>query len=152
MLDDDGDAVHVMFESGARRSFDLVVGADGLHSDTRRLALGLEEPFHRYLGHVLSSPVSRSRTSSASTERASSGTTSRGAVLYTHEPGDRVHGFLTFTSDVPPFEAFRDPRAHRESVAPRFPEQVWHVPRLVKAMRDADDLFFDIVSQIHMPT
>jgi 2-polyprenyl-6-methoxyphenol hydroxylase-like FAD-dependent oxidoreductase len=31
-------------------------------------------------------------------------------------------------------------------------KHTWHLPRLVAAMREADDLFFDIVSQIHMPT
>jgi 2-polyprenyl-6-methoxyphenol hydroxylase-like FAD-dependent oxidoreductase len=36
-------------------------------------------------------------------------------------------------------------------VAAKFPERAWNVPRLVRAMQDADDLFFDVVSQIHMP-
>ncbi|MFD4257897.1 FAD-dependent monooxygenase [Streptomyces sp. NPDC058534] len=37
-------------------------------------------------------------------------------------------------------------------MAARFAEPVWHLPRLVEAVREADDLFFDIVSQIHMRT
>ncbi|MEU2839398.1 FAD-dependent monooxygenase [Streptomyces sp. NPDC007076] len=150
-LDDDGDAVHVVLESGARRSFDLVVGADGLHSNTRRLVLGPEEPFHHYLGHVFAGFTLPNEFGLAH-EGIIWNDIGRGAVLYAHEPADRVHGFLTFTRDVPPFEAFLDPRAQRELVAARFPDRVWHVPRLVEAMRDADDLFFDIVSQIHQPT
>ena len=39
-LDDDGDSVHVTFESGTERGFDLVIGVDGLHSQVRRLAFG----------------------------------------------------------------------------------------------------------------
>ncbi|MEV6076552.1 hypothetical protein AB0L80_15800 [Streptomyces sp. NPDC052069] len=68
-----------------------------------------------------------------------------------HGPADRVHGVLAFTRDVPPFDAFRDPRAQRELVTARFPERARHLPRLVEAMRDADDLFFDIVGQIRLP-
>ncbi|MFF2548812.1 FAD-dependent monooxygenase [Kitasatospora sp. NPDC058063] len=149
-LDDDGNAVHVLFDSGARRTFDLVLGADGLHSNTRRLVFGPEEPFHRYLGHVFAGFTLPNEFGLAR-EAVIWSEVGRGAVLNAHAPADRVHGFLTFTRDIPPFEAFRDPRAQRELVAARFPDRAWHVPRLVEAMRDADDLFFDIVSQIHLP-
>ncbi|MEU3534012.1 FAD-dependent monooxygenase [Streptomyces murinus] len=150
-LDDDGDAVHVVFDSGAHRSFDLVIGADGLHSNTRRLVFGPEEPFHRYLGHVFAG-FTLPNEFGLMHEAAIWNEPGRSAVLYAHEPSDRLHGFLTFTRETPPFEAFRDPRAQRDLAADRFPEQVWHLPRLVTAMREADDLFFDIVSQIHLPT
>ncbi|GAA2465075.1 FAD-dependent monooxygenase [Streptomyces sp. SID6137] len=150
-LDDDGDAVHVVFDSGAHRSFDLVIGADGLHSNTRRLVFGPEEPFHRYLGHVFAGFTLPNEFGLVH-EAAIWNEPGRSAVLYAHEPSDRLHGFLTFTRETPPFEAFRDPRAQRDLAADRFPEQVWHLPRLVTAMREADDLFFDIVSQIHLPT
>ena len=52
-IQDDGDLVRVMFESGPRRDFDLVVGADGLHSRVRRLAFGPEQEFEKYLGMVV---------------------------------------------------------------------------------------------------
>ncbi|MFE7639551.1 FAD-dependent monooxygenase [Kitasatospora sp. NPDC057518] len=150
-LEDDGEAVHVRFDSGARRNFDLVVGADGLHSNTRRLVLGPEEAFHRYLGHVFAG-FTLPNEFGLVREAVVWNDVGRGAVLNAHEPADRLHGFLTFTRDDPPFEAFRDPRAQRELVASRFPERVWHLPRLVAAMRDAEDLFFDVVSQIHLPS
>ncbi|MFF5798336.1 hypothetical protein [Streptomyces albogriseolus] len=68
-----------------------------------------------------------------------------------YEPAEPVHGFPTLVRDTPPFEAFRDPHAQRDLDASQFPEQVWRVPWLVAAMRASEDLFFDIVSQIHMP-
>ncbi|MDF5759411.1 hypothetical protein [Spongiactinospora sp. TRM90649] len=42
--------MEVAFDGGARRTFDLVIGAEGLHSNTRGLAFGPEERYHRYLG------------------------------------------------------------------------------------------------------
>ena len=41
------------FEGGTRRDFDLVVGADGLHSRVRRLVFGAQERFERHLGMVV---------------------------------------------------------------------------------------------------
>ncbi|MFE7895637.1 FAD-dependent monooxygenase [Streptomyces sp. NPDC057412] len=150
-LDDDGDAVHVVLESGTHRTFDLVIGTDGLHSNTRRLVFGPEEPFHRYLGHVFAG-FTLPNELGLSHEAYIWSEPGRSAVVYAYEPSEPVHGFLTFVRDTPPFEAFRDPRAQRDLVASRFPEQVWQVPQLVAAMRSSEDLFFDIVSQIHMPS
>ncbi|WP_029146446.1 FAD-binding domain [Microbacterium luticocti] len=48
-LADDGGRVGVTFQSGAEREFDLVVGADGLHSRVRALAFGPEREFERHL-------------------------------------------------------------------------------------------------------
>lgn len=50
-LDQDDDGVTVTFENAPARRFDLVVGADGMHSTVRRLAFGPEERFVRFRGH-----------------------------------------------------------------------------------------------------
>ncbi|MFF3002152.1 FAD-dependent monooxygenase [Kitasatospora sp. NPDC057940] len=150
-LDDRADHVDVTFDSGAHRTFDLVIGTDGLHSHTRGLAFGPEDAFHRYLGHVFAG-FTLANDLGLAHEAVTWNSPGRAAVLYAHEPADRVHGFLILKREDIPFDAFRDPQAQRELVAAAFPERSWHVPRLVDAMREADDLFFDVVSQIHMPT
>src|ERR1044072_8474789 len=53
-LDQLSDGVGVTFASGARRRFDLVAGADGLHSNVRALAFGDESAFVRDLGYHVS--------------------------------------------------------------------------------------------------
>src|SRR3984885_2893359 len=52
-LAQDADGVDVAFAGGGRRRFDLVVGADGLHSSLRTMVFGPRERFVRHLGHVL---------------------------------------------------------------------------------------------------
>ncbi len=47
-------AVEVTFERAEPRTFDLVIGADGLHSTLRALAFGPEPSFVRHLGMYLS--------------------------------------------------------------------------------------------------
>jgi 2-polyprenyl-6-methoxyphenol hydroxylase-like FAD-dependent oxidoreductase len=50
-LAQDDDGVTVSFENGPDRRFDLVIGADGLHSAVRRLAFGPEANFVQHGGH-----------------------------------------------------------------------------------------------------
>ncbi|WP_406135302.1 FAD-dependent oxidoreductase [Streptomyces sp. NBC_01089] len=150
-LDDRGDAVEVTFDSGTRRTFDLVIGADGLHSNTRRLAFGPEERYHRYLGYCFAGFTLPNDLGLAHEARMWN-VPGRAATLYAHDPADTLHGFLTFAQEKAPLGAFRDPWAQRELVASEFPDTQWEIPRMVAAMRSADDLFFDVVSQIHMPT
>ena len=53
-LHDTGDGVEVTFDSGATKRFDLVIGADGVHSRTRALALPPAADAVRHLGHYIS--------------------------------------------------------------------------------------------------
>ena len=41
------------FEHAGERSFDLVIGADGLHSTVRRLVFGPEDRFEKHLGYTV---------------------------------------------------------------------------------------------------
>ena len=52
-LQDDADRVLAQFERGAERWFDLVIGADGLHSGVRRLVFGPQQRFEKPLGYIV---------------------------------------------------------------------------------------------------
>ncbi|MGW2382894.1 FAD-dependent monooxygenase [Streptomyces sp. NPDC001658] len=151
-LDQSGDGVDVTFHGGARRTFDMVFGADGLHSRTRELLFGPEEQFHRYLGYCFAVFTLRN-TFGLSHEIMMWNTPGRAAALYAVADDDTVHAFLNFARPEPPTadDAFRDPRAQRDLVAAVFADAGWEVPGLIAAMRDADDLFVDVVGQIRMP-
>jgi len=149
-LDDHADGVDVTFRSGTHRTFDLVIGADGLHSGVRALVFGREEQFHHYLGYCFAGFTMRNDFG-LSHEGVIWNTPGRGAALYAVGENDNLHGFLNFARPEPPFDAFRDPAAQRDLVASVFADDGWEVPRMVAAMRTADDLFFDVVSQIHLP-
>jgi 2-polyprenyl-6-methoxyphenol hydroxylase-like FAD-dependent oxidoreductase len=49
-LQEHPDAVEVQFRSGQTRRFGLVIGADGLHSNVRRLMFGSQDRFETHLG------------------------------------------------------------------------------------------------------
>ncbi|MFF1697701.1 FAD-dependent monooxygenase [Streptomyces sp. NPDC058257] len=149
-LDQTSHGVDVTFRGGGRRTFDMVFGADGLHSRTREFLFGPEEQFHRYLGYCFAGFTLRN-TFGLRDEVIMWNTPGRAAALYAVGGSGDVHGFLNFARPEPPFDAFRDPAAQRDLVAAVFADAGWEVPGMLAAMRDADDLFFDAVSQIRMP-
>ncbi|USX52578.1 FAD-dependent monooxygenase [Lentzea sp. HUAS12] len=149
-LDEHDGGVDVTFRSGLQRTYDHVIGADGLHSNVRALTFGPEEQFHRYLGFCFAGFTLPNHLDLRQ-EAVMWNEPGRGAVLYAVGPAENVHGFLSFSRDEAPFGAFRDPQAQRDLVASVFDGDGWEVPHMVKAMQEADDLFFDTVSQIRMP-
>ncbi|MFE1200881.1 FAD-dependent monooxygenase [Streptomyces sp. NPDC058762] len=149
-LDQTGHGVDVTFRGGGSRTFDLVFGADGMHSRTRELVFGPEERFHRYLGHCFA-VFTMPNNLGLSHETVMWNTPGRTAALYAVGDDDEVHAFLNFARPHPPHDAFGDPRTQRNLVAEVFADAGWKVPDILAALDDADDLFFDAVSQIRMP-
>ncbi|MER8157087.1 FAD-dependent monooxygenase [Streptomyces sp. NPDC094472] len=149
-LDQSGQGVDVTFRSGRGRTFDLVVGADGMHSHTRESLFGPEEQFHRYLGYCFAI-FTMPNTFGLSREVMMWNTPGKAAALYAVGDNDEVHAFLNFHQPEPPLDALRNPDAQRDLVATVFAGAGWEVPGMVGALRNADDLFFDTAGQIRMP-
>ncbi|WP_062012948.1 FAD-dependent monooxygenase [Streptomyces hygroscopicus] len=145
-----GHGADVTFHSGLRRTFDLVVGADGMHSRTRESLFGPEEQFHRYLGYCFAI-FTMPNTFGLSRELMLWNAPGKAAALYAVGDSDELHAFLTFHQPEPPFDALRNPGAQRDLVATVFAGAGWEIPGMVNALRDADDLFFDTAGQIRMP-
>ncbi|MGW5741854.1 FAD-dependent monooxygenase [Amycolatopsis sp. NPDC003861] len=146
-LTEDGE---VTFRSGHRDTYDVVIGADGLHSRTRELVFGDEAPFHHYLGYCFAG-FTMPNDFGLFREGLAWSKPGKGAALYAVLDSEEVHGFLVSARPEPPLEAFRNPEAQRELIARTFAGDGWEIPRMVAAMREADDLFFDVISQIRMP-
>jgi 2-polyprenyl-6-methoxyphenol hydroxylase-like FAD-dependent oxidoreductase len=149
-LHDDGAGVDVRFSSGAEQRFDIVIGADGMHSNTRALVFGPEAPFNRYLGFCFNL-FSLPNDLGLSHEAAVYAEPGRAAGVYAVGGSHTLLAFLNFATDEPPFHSHIDVDKQRQRTAEIFRHGGWQIPRLVAAMLRADDLFFDTVSQIHMP-
>lgn len=142
--------VEVTFRSGTQRSFGLVVGADGVHSLTRTLAFGPEQDYLRYLGYCFSI-CAIPNTFGLSHEALIWNTPGRAAALYAVGSSNDVHALLTFAHSEPAHEALRDNETQRALISTTFGNDGWEVPAIVNATSGSSDLFFDTVSQIHMP-
>ncbi|MBO1361017.1 FAD-dependent monooxygenase [Acetobacter sacchari] len=150
-LRDDGDGVDIRFTSGRQERYDIVVGADGMHSLTRRLVFGPEAQFTRFLGfsfNIFTLPNDRG-LSHGGVFHAEPG---KVAGLFAVKESDQLFAFLTFVADDASISGNRDPQEQIRRTRAAFTGMGWELPRLLDAMEDADDLYFDTVSQIKMPS
>ena len=147
-LDDDGERVRVDFENGQSRDFDLVVGADGLHSQVRRLAFGPDAQFERYQNMVVSVfDVAGYRPRDELV-----------AMMHAEVGFQAVRVSLRDDVTMVILTVRHDGRVPLESVADqhvllreRLAGAGWETPAIIEAMPHAQTFYFDAVSQIQMP-
>ncbi|MBB4699638.1 FAD-dependent monooxygenase [Sphaerisporangium siamense] len=148
-LDQDGHGVRVTFERSAPRAFDLVVGADGLHSAVRRLAFGPEREFVHHLGMYVSI-FSTDNYLGLEDWQTWFNDGSVGGAVYPVRGNTELRVNLGFESPDPIAYDHRDVEAQKRLVADRCARARWEVPRLLKAMWDAPDFYFDSMAQVRM--
>jgi 2-polyprenyl-6-methoxyphenol hydroxylase-like FAD-dependent oxidoreductase len=144
-----GDAVRVTFERGPEREFDLMIGADGLHSRVRELVFGAESQYEKYLGYKVAAfevEGYRPRDELAYVMY----TEVRQQVARFSMRGDRTMFLFVFADRDTRDEDANDDRAQKALLRKRFGKSGWECPRILDALDASDDLYFDRVSQIHM--
>ncbi|ACZ85472.1 FAD-dependent monooxygenase [Streptosporangium roseum] len=147
-VEQDGRGARVTFERAEPRTFDLVVGADGLHSNVRRLVFGEESRFIHHLGTYLAF------------FRADNFLDLDNWQMWLRD-GDRGYGIyparenaeivISFGFGSPPLDYdHRDVEQQKRIVAEQFTGLRWEAPRLLEAMWKAPDFYFDSMAQIRM--
>jgi 2-polyprenyl-6-methoxyphenol hydroxylase-like FAD-dependent oxidoreductase len=147
-LRQDDDGVHVTFEHAAPHTFDLVIGADGLHSAVRRLAFADQpDPVHDLGLYVSIFSVANSLgVDHAGLLHSVPGRTA--AAFSTRDPAQAVAQFF-FAGPGIDYD-YRDSAQQQKIVADAFAGVGWHVPELLAQMAGADDFYFDSVSQVRL--
>lgn len=141
------DAVEVTFRSGGRRTFDLVIGADGLHSGIRQLVFGEESRFEKYLGYKAAAfevAGYRPRDELVYLMYTQVGQQAGRFVLR----GDRTMFLFTFKDEQ--YEIPADIQEQKTLLRRRFGGATWEYPQILDALDACSELYFDRVSQIRM--
>src|SRR5262249_674530 len=148
-IDERASGVLVSFEHGAAREFDLVIGADGLHSTVRHLVFGPERQFEKDLAYrVATFEVEGYRPRDELV-----------GVTYS-KPGRQVGRFAlrgdrTMFSFLFSRERMTSPEPlnakERKAVLHQvFADAGWECPQILQAMDKISDVYYDRVSQIRM--
>ena len=143
------DGVQVTFEHAAPRRFDIVVGADGLHSTVRKLAFGNETRFEKFLGYSV-----------AAFEAAGYRPRDEDVYVSCSVPGRQVGRaslrndrtlFLFVFADAPGAVP-GDRQSQKTMLRSLYGELGWECPQILAAMESCSELYYDRVSQIRMDT
>ncbi|WP_030669645.1 FAD-dependent monooxygenase [Streptomyces rimosus] len=154
-LTETADGVHVTFERGAPRTFDLVIGADGLHSTVRRLAFGPEEKFVSHLGYYIAGWDLPTGNDDLDTRPVgynepgrfiSVGRTTRRAG----EPGYEGETFCVFASDELTYDR-RDTEGQKKLISQAYKGGGWRTEELAQTVWGTDGLYFDSISRVDVP-
>jgi len=150
VMREDDCGVDVDFSSGSSQRFDLVIGADGLRSRVRECAFPREEQCERYLGYCAASFIARGyphRDEHAYVNFARPGRQiSRYALR-----DDRSAFLFVFAEDTQDSLPRHDMAIQKAVLHTRFAGDGWECPEILGCLDDADDFYFDSVSQMRMP-
>jgi 2-polyprenyl-6-methoxyphenol hydroxylase-like FAD-dependent oxidoreductase len=147
---DKADGVDVTFASGRRERFDLVVGADGVHSATRRLAFGAEEQYAKFLGGYCAFFTMRTPADIESGWFAMR--LVPGAMLGIRPDGDPATSKAIINVRVERDPALRhDADGQRALIRSALEGAGWHAAAVLEAMEHADDFYFDELARVDMP-
>ena len=142
--------VGVSFERTEPRRFDMVIGADGLHSVVRKLVFGKQELFEKYLGYSVAAFTVN-------------GYRPRDEDVYVSYslPEKQVARFAMRDDQTMFLFVFADPKGDyteqpfinpKDILRAEFGDAGWECPQILAAMKSCGDIYFDRVSQIRMET
>lgn len=147
-VSDGPEVVRVTYDDGTAETFDLLIGADGIHSNTRRLVFGPQEHFGRYLGYHVACYALPDRYGVG---HAWKNYTEPGRMVgaYSSNQEGQIITLFLYASAAPDHLA-------REQRLPRLREifagMGWITSHLLDDAPDPDAIFLDTVTQIQMPS
>jgi 2-polyprenyl-6-methoxyphenol hydroxylase-like FAD-dependent oxidoreductase len=150
-LDEDDEGVHVRFERSLPQRFDLVVGADGLHSNVRALAFRNAAHVEHYLGYCTAAFTVNGYPHRDEGTYVSYAVPGRQAARYALR-GGRTAFFFVFAQDAPPAFGHHDAEAQMALLRGAFRGAGWECDEILSSMVRADDFYFDAVAQTRMRT
>src|ERR1700722_8407769 len=144
-------AVHATFAKSPDRTFDLVVGTDGMHSTVRRLAFGPEERFVRTLGYCLAGwDLPNDLGLGGTLLQYNVPGRMAGASANLLDPRQAKTFFIFKTENVALPRARIDPQKH--ALREAFSGLGWQVPALLDSLDQASDLYFDSIARAKVPS
>ncbi|KNB50353.1 hypothetical protein AC230_26090 [Streptomyces caatingaensis] len=147
-LEETASGVHVTFERAPARTFDLVIGADGLYSNVRRLAFGPHADFLSHLDAHLAVFTADNFLGLADWELY---TKDAGNAYVVYPARDNRELRVTFGFESGPLDLdHRDADAQRRLVAERMERFGWQREPMLEHLAAAEDFHFSAMAQVRM--
>lgn len=147
-IQQDNDKVDVTFNDGHSETFDLLIGADGLHSSTRRLVFGDEHHQLFNLGAYISVFDIPNYLQLNHCEWQYQKDKKHVSIVNYGESDSAFAGF-SFRSDHQ-LENIKDVRQQQDFLRHTFKDHGWESNKLLQLMEQSNDFYFDSITQVKM--
>ncbi|MEH7348494.1 FAD-dependent monooxygenase [Gottfriedia acidiceleris] len=143
--------VEVQYMYGKPDTFDLIIGADGIHSNVRTLKFGDEAQFKRTLGCYISIFEFENYLNLDHSQILYT-VPGKTVGMYSANDNKEAKGMLVFQSEPLNYDRY-NMEEQKNLIKNAFEElEGWETPNLLQKLIKATDFYFDEICQIHMPT
>ncbi len=150
-FEQDGARMGVQLTDGSTDTFDLLVGADGMHSRIRELAFGPDDSFERFLGYYTAAFIVEDPKMRADVGDAFYTLTVPGRQVAVYPiGGDRLATFFIHKAEHRLYDF--SPETVREELRWAYSGMGWIVPELLERCPDGGRVYLDEIAQIEMPS
>ena len=149
-IDQDEAGVDVTFFKAAPRRFDLVIGADGIRSNVRKIVFGPDEQFIRYLGHYVAIFTMPNYFELDHWEMIFQHEGTPLAVYIAKEKENEARTYLGFSCDEPLHYDHRDIKAQMALITERTAHVGGKIAKIKELMQASSNFYFDSVNQTIM--
>ncbi len=148
-LQETADAMQVTFKSGVQRSFDLVLGCDGMHSGVRKLWFGEESEYAHFLEAYFSITIVNKLLVPTSTMQ---GYNEPGKAVMLNAYNGKTDIIFCYVAQQEIAYGYRDIDQQRQLIKEKFAGSGWRAAELLDEVLQADNFYFDKFCQIKMPS
>lgn len=142
------EAVTVTFADGSQETFALLIGADGIHSNVRKLVFGPEEAFAHFLGYYAAAFYLPNTWPDFKDNFINYVEPDRQAGVYPLD-NNQLLAYFTYKGAN---EGYIPPAARKAALCKHFASAGWRTPELLNALADTAPIYLDMVTQIKMPS
>lgn len=143
----DAAGVQVIFNNGNAEKFDLLIGAEGLRSNTRRLIFGPDKDYELFLNYYTAAYTIENFIGKDE------------LFLSYSAPGKQVGIYDVGNNQLATFFIFASKENYgqihlaekKQKLLNAFKTTGWYTPELLNRIKTAPDFYFDAVSQIELP-
>ncbi len=143
------DGIEATFEKGARRSFDLVFGCDGIHSAVRKMWFGSEAEYTHFLEQYFSITIVDKLLIEQNTAQLFN---VPGKAVMLNAYKNKTDIILAFFSEKEIPYDHRDEAQQRRIITEQFVGQGWRTAELLREVQGSQSFYFDKLCQIRMPS
>lgn len=149
-VEEEDTAVVVTFDNGNQEKFDLLIGADGIHSNVRELVFDADKVEQLFLGYYVAALEHNVPLEIKKEEVLSMTIPKRQVMTYTIDESNLEHNSSVFVFKTEKRLPFMKHSEQVKLLKNKFETFVSPVPEILKTAANSEKIYFDEVAQIRI--